>query len=30
MADVEIKFVAAISDPSFKGNPRNPDRGLVK
>lgn len=30
MADVEIKYVAAISDPSFKGNPRNPDRGLVR
>ena len=30
LADVDIKFVATVSDKEFKSNPRNPDRGIVR
>ena len=27
---MEIKFIAAITSPEGKGNPRNPERGMVR
>lgn len=30
LADIDIKFVATVSDKIFKSNPRNPDRGIVR
>jgi len=30
VADVDIKFVATVSDRNFKSNSRNPDRGIVR
>ena len=30
ISDVDIKLVATLSAPEFKGNPRNPERGLVR
>ena len=30
LADVDIKFVATVSDKEFKSNPRNPERGIVR
>ena len=29
-ADVDIKFVATVSAPEFKGNFRNPERGIIR